>query len=83
MSHVGPRTCLPSQTEHIAERAKRGVVDVRPGITGPAQVRGIDMSQPLELAKIDAQYAASHTIADDLGLLMQTVLGHGRGDAAA
>jgi lipopolysaccharide/colanic/teichoic acid biosynthesis glycosyltransferase len=83
MSLVGPRPCLPSQTELIAERAKRGVFDVRPGITGPAQVRGVDMAQPLALAEIDAQYAAAHTIAGDLRLLLQTVLGQGRGDAAA
>lgn len=83
MSLVGPRPCLPSQTDLIAERAKRGVFDVHPGITGPAQVRGVDMSQPLALAEIDAEYVASHTIAGDLVLLLQTVLGHGRGDAAA
>jgi lipopolysaccharide/colanic/teichoic acid biosynthesis glycosyltransferase len=83
MSLVGPRPCLPSQVELIAERAKRGVFEMPPGITGPAQVQGIDMSQPLVLAQLDAQYAASHTIAGDLKLLLQTVLGHGRGDAAA
>jgi lipopolysaccharide/colanic/teichoic acid biosynthesis glycosyltransferase len=83
MSLVGPRPCLPSQTELIAERAKRGVFEVRPGITGLAQVQGIDMSQPRELAELDGRYARTHTLRSDLALLLQTVLGHGRGDAAA
>jgi lipopolysaccharide/colanic/teichoic acid biosynthesis glycosyltransferase len=82
MSLVGPRPCLPSQTELIAERAKRGVFDVRPGITGLAQVHGVDMSRPRELAELDGRYAATHTLTGDLALLLKTVLGHGRGDAA-
>jgi len=35
------------------ERAKRGVFDVRPGITGLAQVNEIDMSTPALLAETD------------------------------
>jgi len=35
MSLVGPRPCLPNQDELIAERQRRGVFEVRPGITGP------------------------------------------------
>jgi lipopolysaccharide/colanic/teichoic acid biosynthesis glycosyltransferase len=35
------------------ERKKRGVFLVRPGITGLAQVNGIDMSTPTFLAKTD------------------------------
>ena len=38
MSLVGPRPCLFNQTELIAERHIRGVFEVRPGITGLAQV---------------------------------------------
>jgi lipopolysaccharide/colanic/teichoic acid biosynthesis glycosyltransferase len=83
MSLVGPRPCLPSQTDLIAERARRGVFEVRPGITGLAQVQGVDMSRPVELAEIDARYMLTHTLAGDLSLLLQTALGRGRGDAAA
>ena len=40
MSIVGPRPCLPSQTDLIEARRQLGVLDVRPGITGLAQVNG-------------------------------------------
>lgn len=80
MSLVGPRPCLPNQTELIAERAKRGVFAARPGITGLAQIRGIDMSDPVRLAEVDAEMLASLNVARYLGYLLATVLGAGRGD---
>jgi O-antigen biosynthesis protein WbqP len=53
MSLVGPRPCLPNQKRLIIERKKRGVYKVKPGITGLAQVSGINMSRPVLLAKTD------------------------------
>ena len=53
MSLVGPRPCLLSQRKLIIERKKRGVLKVRPGITGLAQISGINMKTPTLLAKID------------------------------
>ena len=53
MSLVGPRPCLPNQKRLIVERKKRGIYKVRPGITGLAQVSGINMSRPVLLAKTD------------------------------
>jgi O-antigen biosynthesis protein WbqP len=53
MSLVGPRPCLPNQKRLIIERKKIGVYKVKPGITGLAQVSGIDMSRPVLLAKTD------------------------------
>lgn len=82
MSLVGPRPCLASQTELIDEREKRGVFDARPGITGLAQIRGIDMSTPAKLATIDADYVERRTIRRDFAILIRTVAGGGRGDAA-
>ncbi|WP_425104859.1 sugar transferase [Ancylobacter sp.] len=82
MSFVGPRPCLPSQELLISERARRGVYGVRPGITGPAQIAGIDMSTPVELAQADAGYLGEMTLASDLGYLVKTARGAGRGDAA-
>jgi len=55
MSLVGPRPCLPNQKKLIIERKKRRVFNVRPGITGLAQVLGIDMSTPSLLAKTDSK----------------------------
>ena len=67
MSLVGPRPCLPSQTVLVDEREKRGVLAIRPGITGKAQVMGVDMSDPARLAEIDASYAAEPSFLGDLG----------------
>ena len=53
MSLVGPRPCLFSQKKLMKERKKRGIFKVRPGITGLAQVKGIDMSKPILLAKTE------------------------------
>jgi len=56
MSLVGPRPCLPGQQELIAERRRRGVFSLRPGVTGLAQVSGVDMSDPARCAEFDARY---------------------------
>ena len=53
MSLVGPRPCLPNQRRLIMERKKRDIFKARPGITGLAQVSGINMSTPTLLAKTD------------------------------
>ncbi|WP_024586614.1 sugar transferase [Aliihoeflea sp. 2WW] len=83
MSLVGPRPCLPSQDELIVARRRRGVFLVRPGITGLAQVRGIDMSDPARLVELDARYVETMTMAGDLGILAQTLIGKGQGDRTA
>jgi O-antigen biosynthesis protein WbqP len=80
MSLVGPRPCLPNQEELIAERQKRRVFEVRPGITGLAQVSGIDMSQPARLAEVDEQMIRTLTLADYFRYLLVTVTGKGSGD---
>ena len=53
MSLVGPRPCLLNQKRLINERKKRGVYKVKPGITGLAQISGINMKTPKLLAKTD------------------------------
>ena len=80
MSLVGPRPNLFSQHELIAERDSRGVYAVRPGITGVAQISHIDMSTPQLLAETDAQMISSMSLVLYFKLLVQTVLGKGRGD---
>ncbi len=77
---VGPRPCLPNQTELVAERERYGVFRVRPGITGFAQVAGVDMSEPRRLAIYDHRYAAFRSIVWDLLIAMRTVRGGGFGD---
>ncbi|OXS14591.1 lipid carrier--UDP-N-acetylgalactosaminyltransferase [Zobellella denitrificans] len=80
MSLVGPRPCLFNQEELIAERAKRGVFEARPGITGLAQVNEIDMSTPRLLAETDQQMLQSLIISDYFRYILMTVAGKGSGD---
>jgi len=80
MSLVGPRPCLPGQVELINERARRGVFDARPGITGLAQVKGIDMSDPVRLAKVDEAMVRHLTVKSYFKLLILTIMGKGAGD---
>jgi O-antigen biosynthesis protein WbqP len=80
MSMVGPRPCLFNQEELIAERAARGVFDVRPGITGLAQIQGIDMSTPELLARTDAEMLQSLNVFQYLHYIFLTFLGKGTGD---
>lgn len=80
MSLVGPRPCLSSQHELINARALRGVFNVRPGVTGLAQVKNIDMSTPELLATSDATMLETLTLRRYFYYLLQTFLGKGRGD---
>lgn len=80
MSLVGPRPNLFNQEELIAERDALGVYDVRPGITGLAQVNEIDMSTPRLLAETDAEMIRQMTVGNYFRFIFQTVAGKGSGD---
>ncbi|TBU85562.1 sugar transferase [Phytopseudomonas dryadis] len=80
MSLVGPRPGLFNQQELTHERSIRGVFDVRPGITGLAQVSDIDMSTPALLAKTDQKMIQSLTLSSYFKYILMTVSGSGRGD---
>lgn len=75
MSLVGPRPCLPSQTELVEARSRLGVYEARPGVTGLAQIQGVDMSTPQRLAELDSAYLRSRTFAGDLRIIAATILG--------
>ena len=53
MSIVGPRPALPSQNQLILGRIRLGIDKIKPGITGLAQISGINMKTPTLLAKTD------------------------------
>ena len=80
MSLVGPRPGLFNQHELTLERNKLNVFDVRPGITGLAQVNEIDMSTPAKLAEVDKQMIDSLNIKLYFKLILMTVTGSGSGD---
>lgn len=82
MSLVGPRPCLPSQTALIEERRARGVFQIKPGITGLAQINNVDMSRPVRLAVWDRRYIQLQSIIMDIRIILATARGKGSGDRA-
>jgi len=80
MSLVGPRPNLFNQEELIKERDNLGVYSVRPGITGLAQIKNIDMSTPELLAQTDAKMISTMSVAYYFKYIFLTVTGRGQGD---
>ncbi|MBQ5326604.1 MAG: sugar transferase [Oscillospiraceae bacterium] len=73
MSIIGPRPALWNQFDLIAERDKYGANDVRPGLTGLAQVMGRD-ELPIDVkAKYDGEYAQNVTFANDVKIFFKTI----------
>lgn len=58
LSVIGPRPALWSQDDLIAERDRYGANDIKPGITGWAQINGRDELEIDVKAKLDGEYAA-------------------------
>lgn len=56
MSIIGPRPALWNQDDLIAERDKYGANDVKPGLTGWAQINGRDELEISVKAKLDGDY---------------------------
>ena len=80
MSLVGPRPCLFNQSDLIEERERYGVYDVKPGITGLAQINDIDMSDPVLLTQWDAQMIESLSVKSYFYYIFATATGKGSGD---
>ena len=80
MSLVGPRPCLPSQIELIDLRKRYSLYKYLPGITGLAQIKGIDMSDPLLLSKTDAKMMKNLNLYKYFYYLIRTFFGSGFGD---
>ena len=73
MSLVGPRPCLFNQRRLISERKKRGVFKVRPGITGLAQISGINMKTPTLLAKTDQKMIKNMSLNNYFYYIFKTI----------
>lgn len=56
MSIIGPRPALWNQEDLVAEREKYGANDIKPGLTGWAQINGRDKLEISEKAKLDGEY---------------------------
>jgi lipopolysaccharide/colanic/teichoic acid biosynthesis glycosyltransferase len=74
MSLVGPRPDLPDQIRYYTPDDHRRL-DVRPGITGLAQISGRNALSWEQRRRLDCEYAASRTFWLDLGILVRTIPG--------
>ena len=74
MSLVGPRPALWNQFDLIAERDKYGANDVRPGLTGWAQINGRD-ELPIDVkARLDGEYVKRMSFFFDARCILGTVI---------
>ena len=80
MAFVGPRPALWNQYDLIAERDKYGANDVRPGLTGWAQINGRDELEIPVKARLDGAYVQRLCFAFDLICLFGTITAVLRGD---
>jgi O-antigen biosynthesis protein WbqP len=80
MSLVGPRPGLFNQQELTQAREAKNIYNVRPGITGLAQVNEIDMSTPELLAETDAKMISTLSLKHYFIYILKTVTGSGSGD---
>ena len=80
MSLVGPRPCLLNQKELILFRNKYKIFNVLPGITGLAQIKGVDMSDPEKLSKLERYMISNLNLLNYFKYLFLTLYGKGRGD---
>ena len=72
MSFVGPRPALFNQDDLIALRKTQGVDDLRPGITGWAQINGRDeLPIPAKVA-LDREYRDRRSMMFDLRIIVLT-----------
>lgn len=82
ISLVGPRPCLPNQEELVQLRSSKNIFDIKPGITGLAQINNIDMSDPKVLVEYESKMIAEFSFFSYLKFIVLTALGKGSGDAA-
>lgn len=73
MSFVGPRPALWNQEDLIAERDKYHANDIKPGLTGLAQISGRDELEIPVKARFDGEYVEKREFFYDIGLLFRTV----------
>ena len=65
MSVIGPRPALWNQDVLTAERDKYGVNEIKPGLTGWAQINGRDELEIVDKAKLDGEYVKNEGPAMD------------------
>ena len=74
MSIVGPRPALWNQDDLIAERDKYHANDIRPGLTGLAQISGRDELEIPVKAKLDGEYTNNISFWLDVKIFFKTII---------
>ncbi len=74
MAVIGPRPALWNQYDLIEERDKYHANDIRPGLTGVAQISGRDELEIDYKARLDGQYTANITPMMDLKCFFGTII---------
>lgn len=73
MSIIGPRPALWNQDDLVTERDKYGANDVRPGLTGWAQINGRDELEIPEKARLDGEYVEKLSFGFDCKCFFGTI----------
>jgi O-antigen biosynthesis protein WbqP len=74
MSIIGPRPALWNQDDLIAERDKYRVNELRPGVSGWAQINGRDTLPIPVKAKLDGEYVKRQSVWFDIYIILRTSL---------
>jgi O-antigen biosynthesis protein WbqP len=74
MSIIGPRPALWNQEDLITERDKYGVNQLRPGVSGWAQINGRDTLPIPGKAKLDGDYLKKQSFWFDIYIILRTAL---------
>jgi len=72
MSLIGPRPALASQAELLDLRRANGAMEVKPGLTGLAQVCSYDGMPELEKVAFDGRYARTISFLGDAVIVLRT-----------
>ncbi len=73
MSVVGPRPVLLEEAELISQREQYGANDIRPGLTGWAQINGRDALDNVTKARLDGEYVQKQSFGFDVMCFFKTI----------
>lgn len=74
MSIIGPRPVVLTETEQIADRDLYQANDIKPGLTGLAQVNGRDLLDTKEKAYYDGLYVKNASLFLDAVIFIKTII---------
>jgi len=72
MSFVGPRPVILAEEELINKRKEAGIYQLKPGVTGYAQINGRDHVSVDKKVKLDKYYLDNHSLLMDINIILKT-----------